>query len=596
MYHAAVHLHHAPEFVSSEAKRVELATVNLEAAKYCKEKSAFVEAATLLRRGLALLDDDEKKWTSLYELSFEITQTLAKMELVIGNHDSCKALTRECLLRAQTTEMKIDSLLVDVECCMVCNEMDGSIAAAYRALSVLGIEMPSKVSSRNVVTKLLKVKFMIGRKSDEDILCLPRMKDPAMATAVRLLLHLCWYCFLLEKTSLSVYSALLATELTLKFGLSPYSASALTIYGMAELVNGNSRRAYRFGKLALSLLDRIKSRDAECSTTGLTLTWLTHWYDPVRDMPEILRRAGATGFEVGDMVYGSYCLNASHRIEILIGTNLEELENSMRSSYEKIRDLSRDGMDIWSQSAIQFVLNLRCRDVSNFQDMLLLTGEIMDEGAYMRKAIGAKNNLLVLLAWTYKAQLACLFGFWSISETLYKDMKGVGQSFHYSFGLMPHSFYAGLASYSLYAQNHKRTHLKFARLKRRTIERAVSRGCPNGTAFLSLLDAEDLSVRRHAKPQDIIAAYTRAIDAMALDRLPHMEGLANERAGFFQGRVGNRSEAVQYFDRALHLYKYEWGSYAKHDWLLEASVKALGSSKNEESRILGEVIGFGEDC
>ena len=89
------------------------------------------------------------------------------------------------------------------------------------------------------------------------------MKDPTTATSIRLLLHLCWYCFLVEKPLLAEYSALLATELTLKFGLSPYSASALAIYGMAELVNGNSRRAYRFGKLALSLLDRIKSRDAE---------------------------------------------------------------------------------------------------------------------------------------------------------------------------------------------------------------------------------------------------------------------------------------------------------------------------------------------
>jgi hypothetical protein len=196
----------------------------------------------------------------------------------------------------------------------------------------------------------------------------------------------------------------------------------------------NYLRAYRFGKLALSLLDRIKSRDAECSTTGLTLTWLTHWYDPVRDMPDILRRAASTGFEVGDMVYGTYCLNASYRIEIALGTNLDDLEDAMRSSYQKIRDLSRDGMDIWSQTAIQFVLNLRCRDVSNWQDLLVLTGEIMDEVTYMRKAITAKHNLLVLLAWSYKAQLACLFGFWSISENLYEDIRGIGQSFQYSFG------------------------------------------------------------------------------------------------------------------------------------------------------------------
>jgi predicted ATPase len=595
LYHAAVHLHHVPEFVSGEVKRIELALTHLEAAKYCKEKSAFVEAATLLRWGLALLDEHDKKWTSHFELSFEMTQTLAKMELVIGNHDSCKALTRESLIRAKTTEMKIDSLLVDVECCMVCNEMDGSIAAAYRALSVLGIEMPCKIFSRNVVMKLLKVKFMIGRKSDDDILCLPRMRDSAIATSVRLLLHLCWYCFLVGNTLLSVYSALLATELTLKFGLSPYSASAFTIYGMAELVNGNYGRAYRFGKLALSLLDRINSPDAACSTTGLALTWLTHWYDPVRDMPDILRRTASTGFEVGDMVYGSYCMNLSYRVEISLGRNLDDLEDAMRSSYQKIRDLSRDGMDIWSQTAIQFVLNLRCRDVSNWQDLFVLTGEMMDEATYMHKAIAAKHNLLVLLAWSYKAQLACLFGFWSVSESLYEEIKGIGQFFRYSFGLLPHSLFAGIASYSLYAQNNKRKHLRRARRKRVNIARAVSRGCPNGAAFLSMLDAEDLSVRKSATTQDVMAAYTRAIDAMASEGLPHTEALAYERAGFFLAKAGNRLEAIHYFERALRLYNYKWGSYAKHDWLLEASAKALGKAQNEESCILGEVIGIGHD-
>jgi hypothetical protein len=60
----------------------------------------------------------------------------------------------------------------------------------------------------------------------------------------------------------------------------------------------------------------------------------------------------------------------------------------------------------------------------------------MDEATYMRKAI-AKHKLLVLLAWTYKAQLACLFGFWSVAESLYDDIRGIGQSFRYSFGHYP---------------------------------------------------------------------------------------------------------------------------------------------------------------
>jgi hypothetical protein len=263
-----------------------------------------------------------------------------------------------------------------------------------------------------------------------------------------------------------------------------------------------------------------------------------------------------------------------------LGTNLQDLEDAMRSSYEKIRDLSQDGMDMWSQTAIQFVLNLRCRDVSNWQDLVLLTGEIMDEATYMHKAINAKHNLLHLMALTYKAQLACWFGFWSLSESLYKEVvHAVGESVHYSFGIMPHSLFGGIASYSLYVQKNKRKHLRLARRKRMTIKRAVSRGCPNGIAFLSLLDAEDVSVRKFAKTQDVMAAYTRAIDAMASEGLPHTEALANERAGFFIAKTGNRSEAINYFERALHLYNHEWGSYAKHDWLLEASVKALGKAQ-----------------
>ena len=92
-----------------------------------------------------------------------------------------------------------------------------------------------------------------------------------------------------------------------------------------------------------------------------------------------------------------------------------------------------------------------------------------------------------------------------------------------------------------------------------------------------------------------MAAYKRAIDAMVSEKLPHTEALANERAGFFQAKAGNRLEAVQYFERALRLYKYEWGSDAKHDWLLEASAKALGKSNDDESCILGEVVGFSEN-
>ena len=566
MYHAAVHLHLAPEFVRLKSKRVDLARINLEAAKYCTEKSAFIEAASLLHRGLELLDPDEK-WTRHYDLAFEMTETLAKMELIIGNHDSCKDMTREALFRAKTTDLKINSLLIDVECRMACNETDGSIAAANRALKVLGIKIPSKVASRHVVLKLVKVKWMLGRKSDEDILSLPPMGDQALATSVRLLVHVCAYCFMKDEGLQAVYSALLATELTLRSGLSPNSASALAIYGIAELSIGDYRRAYRFGKLALTLLARIKHRDAECPTTVTALSLLTHWYEPVRDMPDIMRRAAYIGFEVGDVFYGSFCFSQCYGMEIVLGANLEELEDFMRATYQKIRDLSQDALVMWAQPAIQFVLNMRSQESVAWKDLTNLTGEVMDEVAYLRQARDAKHQILVLLALIYKAELACLFGFWSQSESVFKEISSTAESFQYSYGAISCHCSGGIASYSLYKENGNRKHLNFARKNRKTLRQAVSRGCPDASSYLTLLDAEDLSVRKSIAPDTVTAAYQRSIDAATGN--PRSEALANERAAFFQVKLGNRADAERYFERALELYKYDWGSIAKYDWLKE---------------------------
>lgn len=119
-----------------------------------------------------------------------MTELLAKMELILGNLDTCKEMTSEVLARATTLEMKINSLLMDMEVRMTGNEMNGAIEAASRSLKVLGIKMPRKIGFRHVAMKLLNVKRLIGRKTDEEILNMSRMQDRAVATAMKLLLHL----------------------------------------------------------------------------------------------------------------------------------------------------------------------------------------------------------------------------------------------------------------------------------------------------------------------------------------------------------------------------------------------------------------------
>eukprot|EP00548_Thalassiothrix_antarctica_P010066 CAMPEP_0194160982 /NCGR_PEP_ID=MMETSP0152-20130528/78691_1 /TAXON_ID=1049557 /ORGANISM="Thalassiothrix antarctica, Strain L6-D1" /LENGTH=106 /DNA_ID=CAMNT_0038870727 /DNA_START=1372 /DNA_END=1695 /DNA_ORIENTATION=+ len=91
-----------------------LAKINLDAAKYCESKSAFFHSLNLLQRGLEYLNTEDK-WLENFELSMEMTESLAKMEFVVGSFDACKVTIKEILLRANSTKTKVKVVSTKVE-------------------------------------------------------------------------------------------------------------------------------------------------------------------------------------------------------------------------------------------------------------------------------------------------------------------------------------------------------------------------------------------------------------------------------------------------------------------------------------------------
>jgi len=229
VYHAATHLNKAIRLFKTQDQLVRLARINLSAYRICKQKSAFQDAVNFLRFGLDLIDPGVR-WSQHFELAYRLTMSAAKMELAVGNLQACEAMTTQVLLHSTTIPLKANALLVGVERCMVEGNLRELLALTNRSLEVLGVDVHEDVSYRNVAFKMIKVRNMIGRKTDDSLSALPRMKDRVMATAVKILLHRCMFCFCRREKHHSTYAALLATELTLKHGLSPYSPSALAVY------------------------------------------------------------------------------------------------------------------------------------------------------------------------------------------------------------------------------------------------------------------------------------------------------------------------------------------------------------------------------
>jgi predicted ATPase len=382
------------------------------------------------------------------------------MELILGNLNACMQRNQELLLRSKTVQMKIAPLVIDVELRMAGNEMTETIVAAKRALGELGVVMPRRVTVLGLLLKLRKVRHLLRGKSDDDILGLPLMRDRTRSTAVKLLTHLSLFCLLQDKDILAVYSSDVQSELIMKKdgGLSPYSANCFTIYGISEVGLGNIHRGVDFGELAMKLTDRIPCKEAECPTLTLNLNGLLHWKTHLRSMEPVLAKALNSGFEVGDVVYGSLSIVTCCAHRYMLGENLASLEQFMKASYSRLCDLGQDAMIRWTQPSMQYILNMRTSPVS-FVDLTILSGEAMDESEYMHEAMSTNHKTLLLIAWTYKSLLGFNFGNFEVAATMYENMSRVIWIYRDSFGAPSHHFYGAIIFYERFRTTRRVKHL-----------------------------------------------------------------------------------------------------------------------------------------
>jgi tetratricopeptide (TPR) repeat protein len=375
--------------------------------------------------------------------------------------------------------------------------------------------------------------------------------------------------------------------------LSDYSSTAFTIYGLAELAGRNHQNAYRFGKLSLLLQEQLHSKHTISSTTAIAIANLIHWYDPLVGSQIRLQEAAMTGLEIGDVVYGSFALSVSYGIHFVLGTNLEYLEKLVISNDEKVQALCPESMSLWTHAGMRVVFNLRCSEITDWSELLKLNSERLDEITFFCQAEDAKHKILVSIGWYAIGTLGFWFGFWSISQVMFQNIKDNNKAFRFGFVGVQVEFFSGIASYARYAQSKKYIHLKAARRHKKTIQKLCSNGYPFSSAYLSILDAESLAVSKSSNPEAVLASYEKSIKSFATLNLHHLEAFANERAGIYLREIDNDDEAYRYFQRALHLYEEKWGATAKCLWLQEKCMgikTTIDHTFQSDSNILGQLV------
>jgi hypothetical protein len=314
---------------------------------------------------------------------------------------------------------------------------------------------------------------------------------------------------------------------------------------------------YRLGDLAMKIFDKFDTK----AWIGRIAVWfygsVCTWRKPILMIFDPIKKAHRVALETGDIDFAMLTANTYC---------WESFDISTLPKVEKIISGFSSRMDAYGQESVLMMIKPLWQTVHNFTgkahgDPKILTGEIMEQ-SYMLQYARENNKTLLIWCHFYRLLLAYLFGDMESAE-VHASVCRVAEN--NPFGSSDHvllMFYDGLVTMAQGRMNRNRQRVANRCIK--TFKSWSKQSPENFLGKLYFLEAElaasnDDSNRAHAK-------YTAAISLSREGGYILQHALANERAGKYFLRRGEKDLAHSYLKEALSVYE-KWGGNAKVEHL-----------------------------
>jgi predicted ATPase len=422
-----------PETVQDRSQHVIVATLNLRAGKKAVEMSDFRAAYSYFDYGISFLRKDH--WDEHYDLSLELFDLAAKCALVNGDLISLNGLSEQVLKKAHYLEDKLN-VMYFVTCSLAySSRLPESIEKGLDILSALGIELQLRGLSMEACIQ--ETKDLLSAYTDDEILNTRRMADPAKIMAMKVLGKLeTGMTQIMPKSAPYVTQHII--QLSLDHGMSPVSPIGFAHFGSYMAKLGDISGGYHYVKLALSLLDKVGSRESAgeviCIGTQVRL-----YVEPLQAALEYHNEGYAAALASGDTIQAAANLMFSCGSSFCAGVNLQ----TMREKYaEAIKFMEERKMVIFMVQT-QYVLH------SILQ--LIGTDEEPKNDSDEEQNILATNTSVMASYYFHKAYISFMFrSYDGTIENIEKYLACIGNTWaNLLLAHAYHAFYIGLISFWL---------------------------------------------------------------------------------------------------------------------------------------------------
>lgn len=569
------------ELINQPDEREALAQLNLKAGIKAKNGSAYAGAMIYLQTGIDLLTPN--CWIEQYELTLNLYVVATEAAYLSGDLETMEKMASQVLQNAQTSLDKVKIYEVKIAAQTSKGNPVGAVAVGREALFQLGVDLPQEADENRIKTELETIRHLLEGHTISQLVDLPLMTDLHSQCTIQLL------SMLIAATVQGVPSLVplvgaTMVSLSLKFGNTSTSCVGYVVYGLVQCtVLGDIETGYEFGKLSLSVLERLHAIEFKSLILLLFGCFIQNRQEPLRAVLPTLKEGYTSRGETGDTLYASYSIEHYSYASFFSGIELGSLASELAAYSDALLQLKQ-------YSARSYLDTLR-QAIYNFQEIVespdVLHGKAYNEIEMIPKHHQRNDLCALIYVHIYKLLLAYSWGNYTSALAYIIEIERYIYSMSLGSVFVPvFYYYASLTKLALFphlTEKEQADRITEVETYQNKLYRWMESMPDNHQHKWHLVEAEKYRVL--GNKAEAIEHYDRAISGAKENQFIQEEALANELAAQFYLSWGKEKIAKDYMQSAHYIYTL-WGAKAKVKDL-EQKYRQLLTLTSTTSRIKG---------
>ena len=302
-------LNYAAALMDDPGERLRLAGLDLAAGRKAKRSAAFPSALGYFSAGTGLLPPDA--WGPHHALAFALHLERAEAEYLAGRLDEAERSYAVLLERAATPLERVEVYVLMINQYETNARYHDAVLAALAGLRLCGVDLPDDPAAQQAALEadLGAIRDRLGGRAVAAMLELPRLEDPVIGNAIKLLMNLWAPAYISGQTALSDLAGARMVRLSLEHGNCEESAYGYVAFAMTVGWRlGDYAQGHEFGQLAMALNERLADLRLRAKVHHRFAALVNPWRRPFATCLPHAREAMRAGLESGDLMVAGYAL------------------------------------------------------------------------------------------------------------------------------------------------------------------------------------------------------------------------------------------------------------------------------------------------